>query len=210
MNRLTDRARVIPRTLIGTTLTAARLPLTTLERVTGQGGNTEWPPAMAFESAEATVETVLGGLLRDDELVARGRLRRTRIAKLREAARLDTLADAERMQAAHELQERREEADRRREQVEQAADRREQDVERQAQQRKAAVQRQANARKQAVRSQAAAAQTAVDRAERDAKLRAADATAEALEAERAALEAEDTAVAIDDTLDGQREARRST
>jgi hypothetical protein len=209
MSALTTRVRAIPRTLIDTTLTAARLPLMTLERVTGQQGNAEWPPAMAFEAAEATVETVLGGLLRDDDLVSRGRLRQTRLAKLREATELETVAEQRRRQAATELQERREETERRREQVEQAAEQREQEVERQAQQRKAAVERQASARKQSVRKQAAHAEQAVERVERTAKLQAADAQAQALEAERAALEAEDTAVAVDETLDGQREARRS-
>lgn len=209
MTNLTKRARVIPRTVIGTTLQAARLPLTTLERVTGRRGNDEWPPAMAFESAEATVESMLGALLHDDELAARGRLRRTRLAKLRQAVELETLAEQERARAANELQARREETGRRREQVEKATEAKEHEVERQAEQRKQQVQKQAASRKQAVRKQAAATEKAVERQERQGRLEAADAQAAAVASEREALSAEDQALEIDSALEGTREQRKS-
>src|SRR3954452_12262030 len=103
MSKLATTARSPPRMLIDTTMNAARLPLTAAERVSGQAGNEEWPPALAFEGGQATVETVLGSLLRDDELVSRGRLRQAKLGKLKEAAQLEAIADEERSRAQQQL-----------------------------------------------------------------------------------------------------------
>jgi len=63
-------------------------------RLRGQQPNEQWPPALAFEGLEAGVETVLGSLLRDDVLVEQGRMRQAKVAQLRKAEQLETLADA--------------------------------------------------------------------------------------------------------------------
>src|SRR3954451_23617949 len=170
MSKLVTTVRSLPRTLIDTTFNAARLPLTAAERVTGQGGNEEWPPALAFEGGQAAVETVLGGLLRDDELVSRGRLRQARLGKLKTAGQLEAVAEEERTRAQQRLQQQRERNEQVRDQAESRADEREQKVGQQAQKRTAQVQKSAQARKQAVRKQAAATEAALDKQERTAKL----------------------------------------
>src|SRR4051794_25148894 len=125
MSKAIQTARQLPGFVLGTTLQAARLPLTAVARVTGQARNDEWPPLVAFEGAEAAVETTIGSLLRDDALVSRGRLRQARVAKLKEAAQLDAVAERKRRKADDQLEVRRQAAEERREQVEETAEQRE-------------------------------------------------------------------------------------
>jgi hypothetical protein len=209
MSTLVTRARALPRAVIGTTLGAARLPLDMAAKVSGQSGNEEWPPALAFATAEATVDTVLGALLRDGELVSRGRLQQARVAKLKEAAQLEAVADVERVEARTRLEEQRQANERKREQVEEQAERREQQVEQEAEQRRQQVAQAAATRKQSVREQAQATEATIDKQERNARLAAMTAETQALDAEREALEAKETVAATDATLEGAREERRS-
>jgi hypothetical protein len=209
MSKLLTNARKLPGLVVGTSLQAARLPITAAAKVTGQTGNDEWPLSVAFEGVEAAVETTVGGLFGDDELVSRGRLRQARIAKLKQAAQLEAIAEQERVDADNELEARREAAERRREQVEESAEQREKRLEQEAQKRKQEVAKTADQRKAATQKQAAVARKAVDRKEREAKLAAAEAETKALSKEKAALSAEDKAVAVDDAIDANREARAS-
>ncbi|HET7530586.1 MAG TPA: hypothetical protein VFJ98_06465 [Mycobacteriales bacterium] len=209
MSKLMTTARRLPGLVVGTSLQAARLPVSAAAKITGQAGNEEWPPALAFEGVEAAVETTVGGLFRDDELVSRGRLRQARIAKLRKAAQLEAVAEQERRQADDELEARRDAAERRREQVEETAEQREQRLEQEAARRKQQVTKTATKRKATAQKQTAAARKSVERQERDAKLEAAEAETAALAKEKAALQAEDKAVAIDEAIDANREVRAS-
>jgi hypothetical protein len=209
MSKILTNARKLPGLVVGTSLQAARLPITAAAKVTGQTGNEEWPLSVAFEGVEATVETTVGGLFRDDELVSRGRLRQARITKLKEAAQLEAIAEQERVEADNELDARREVAERRREQVEESAEQREKRLEQEAQKRKQDVAKGAAQRKAATQKQAAAARKAVERNERDANLAAAEAETKALAKEKAALSAEDKAVAVDEAIEANREARAS-
>src|SRR5690242_8344978 len=97
----------LPRTVIKTYLSAARLPLSAVAKASGQQHNEKWPPTLAFEGLEASVETVLGSLLRDDNLIEAGRLRQAKVAQLRKAAQLEAVADSTRTQAREEFVERR-------------------------------------------------------------------------------------------------------
>jgi flagellar biosynthesis GTPase FlhF len=209
MSKILTNARKLPGIVVGTSLQAARLPINAAARVTGQSGNEEWPLSVAFEGVEAAVETTVGGLFRDDDLVSRGRLRQARITKLKEAGQLEAIAEQERVEADNELDARRDAAERRREQVEESAEQREKRLEQEAQKRKQEVSKSAAQRKAATKKQAAAAREAVERKERDAKLAAAEAETEALAKEKAALSAEDKAVAVDEAIDANREARAS-
>jgi len=209
MTKAINAARQLPGFVVGTTLQAARLPLNAVARVTGQSSNEAWAPAVAFDSAEAAVETTLGSLLRDDALVSRGRLRQARLAKIKEAAELELLAERKRQQAADELEAKREAVAERRQQVEETAEQREQRIEQQAAQRQAKVAKAAASKKTAVRKQKTAAEQQIERQERQAKLAAADAEAAALDLERAALSAEDAAIAADEAIDESKEARAS-
>src|SRR5947209_19268004 len=99
--------QAFPRTLISGYLSAARLPLDVVARARGQRDNEQWAPTLAFEGFEAGVQTVLGSLLRDETLVEHGRLRQAKVAQLRRAAQLETIADTSRAQAQEKFTERR-------------------------------------------------------------------------------------------------------
>jgi flagellar biosynthesis GTPase FlhF len=207
MTKRVTTARKLPGLLVGTSLQAARLPLTAAAKATGQSSNEEWPPALMFEGVEAAVETTVGGLLRDDTLVSRGRLRQARLTKLKEAAQLEAIAESERAEAADELAARKQAAEKRREQVEETTEQREQRLQQEAAKRKQQVAKTAAERKAATAKQTAAQRKVVERQERDAKLAAAEAESKALSKEKAALVAEDTTVALDEAIDVNREAR---
>jgi hypothetical protein len=88
-----------PRSLVSGYLRATRLPITALERIAKQQDNDRWPPAVAYESFEATVETVVGSWLHDDVLVNKGQVRRAKVARLRKATSLVSLAAQEQTEA---------------------------------------------------------------------------------------------------------------
>lgn len=210
MTKAIDTARQLPGFVVGTTLQAARLPLSAVARVTGHGGNDAWAPVVAFDSAGAAVETTLGSLLGDETLVSRGRLRQARLEKIKQAAELEAVAERKRRQAADELEAKRDALAERRQQVEETAEEREARIEQQAAKRQAKVAKAASTRKAAARKQAAATEKSIEKQERQAELAAANAEATALDLERAALSAEDAAIATDEAIDESREARASS
>jgi hypothetical protein len=201
--------QTLPRTVISTYLSVARLPLSAVAKASGQQDNEQWPPALAFEGFEASVETVLGSLLRDNDLVETGRLRQAKVAQLRKAAQLEAVADTTRQQAREEFAERRDAAAAKKQQAEQRAETREQQIEREAAARKAEVDR-ATAKKKAAAQQVKAAQDKViDRRERVATTEALTKEEQALKAQQAALETAETVDVIDDTIEGNKAARKT-
>lgn len=202
--------KAVPRTVVGTSLKALRLPLSAVERATGQQEKPDWPPAMAYEALEANVETVLGGLLRDETLVERGRLRQAKLAQLRKAAELATVAEQERQRADRDLDQRQQQAETKREQAERTAQQREQQAKRAAAQRERQVQQQTARKAAAAREVKERQDDALARQERAAKLDALGQEAQALQASKKALDAEATVHAIDDTLEGSKEARKTS
>jgi len=201
--------RNLPRTVIKTYLSAARLPLNAVAKANGQQGNEQWPPALAFEGFEASVETVLGSLLRDDTLIEAGRLRQAKVAQLRKAAELEAVADTTRTQAREEFTERREAAQAKRTQAEQRAAQREQQIEREAEQRKNKVDQTTTKKKAAAQQAKAAQEKVIDRRERVATTEALTNEEKALAAQQEALDAAETAGVIDDTIEGNKAARRT-
>jgi len=201
--------RNLPRTVIKTYLSAARLPLNAVAKANGQQGNEQWPPALAFEGFEASVETVLGSLLRDDTLIEAGRLRQAKVAQLRKAAELEAVADTTRTQAREEFTERREAAQAKRTQAEQRAAQREQQIEREAEQRKNKVDQTTSKKKAAAQQAKAAQEKVIDRRERVATTEALTNEEKALEAQQEALDAAETVEVIDETIEGNKAARRT-
>ena len=199
-----------PRAVVSTYLSAARLPLNAVAKARGQQDNEQWPPALAFEGFEAGVETVLGSLLRDEQLAQAGRLRQAKVAQLRKAAYLETVAETKRRQADTQFVQRREQAEQKRQAAEQRAQQREQQVERQAQQRKAAADQAAERKKAAARKTAAAQEEVIERRERAGTLKSLDQEAKALKVQQDALDAAKTAEVIDESIEGTKEARKSS
>jgi colicin import membrane protein len=199
----------LPRTVVTTYLNVARLPLSAVAKLSGQQGNEQWPPALAFEGFEASVETVVGSLLRDDELVESGRLRQAKVAQLRKAASLEAIADTTREQAREEFAQRRAAAESTKQQARERAQQREQQVERQAEQRKAQAESKAAKKKAAARQVKAAQEKTIERRERVAEQQALATEAEALKAQKEALDTAETVDVIDDTIEGSKAARHT-
>jgi phage-related minor tail protein len=201
--------QALPRTVINTYLSMARVPFKAVAKASGQQGNEQWPPALAFDGFEASVQSVLGSLLRDDRLLERGRLGQAKVAQLRKAAELEAVAQAERDAARQEFTERRDDAETKRQEAAQRAVQREREVEQQAQQRKREADNKAATQAAAARQTKAAQDKAIDRRGRVATTQALTEEAEALKARQQALDAAETVDVIDDTIEGTKAARKS-
>jgi len=201
--------RAVPRAAVGAGLGLARLPVSALARVASQTSNEQWPPTMAFEGFEAGVETLVGSLLRDETLVSRGRVRQAKLAQLRRALTLETVASEQREQADVQFQAKREQAEQQRQVAAERAQQREQQLEQQAAQRERAVEQKAAKKAAAAREVKAAQDKSLQRQERAGKATALDKEAEALSAQKQALDAEATVDVIDESIDGTKAARQT-
>jgi len=201
--------QTLPRTVVNTYLSVARLPLNAVAKVSGQHDNEQWPPALAFEGFEASVETTLGSLLRNDLLLESGRVRQAKVAQLRKAAQLEAVADTKRELAQQEVRETREQAAAKRTAATQRAEQREQNIEREATQRKAQVGQKAAKQTAAAQQTKAAQEKVIERRERAATVQALAEESDALKAQQEALEAAETVDTIDQTIDGTKEARKT-
>lgn len=203
-------SQAVPRLIVSGYLKAVRLPLTATERIAKQQGNEQWPPALAFERFEAGVETVVGSLLRDDALVDKGRLRQAKVVQLRRAAELETLAVQEKKQADERLQQRREKVADERDETERRAEQRKQELERQAELHERKVEEKAAKKAAAARQVKASQDKAITRQERTAKTAALKAESRALNVTKDALEADETVDVIEDTIEGNKQARKTS
>ncbi|HVW79959.1 MAG TPA: hypothetical protein VHB69_03340 [Mycobacteriales bacterium] len=188
---------------------AVRMSLRAAERLSGQAGNDSWPPAMALEGFEATIEALVGTLTRDESLTRSAELRRAKLAKLREAAVLETEAEVTREKAEERFEERRESAQQRRAAATAAAEKQKAAARQQAEQRKKAAEREAADKIAAARATKAKGDEAIDRQERAAKLEVLENEDEALEASRDAIKAEETVDLIDETIEAHKESRKT-
>lgn len=206
---ITDILRLVPRTVVSGYLRAARLPLTAAERIAKQQDNEAWPPALAFEGLEANVESVVGALIRDPALVESGRLRQAKVAKLREAGELGTVAELEKEQARQEEQSRKAEIAVQRKRTVQATKERKENVEQQAAAEERKVEAKAAKKASAAREQKAAQAKATERRERAGRVEALDEEAKALEIVKDALEAEEKTNLIDEAIEANKESRKT-
>jgi len=207
---ITERIRVVPRGVVGTYLRAGRLPLTVAERIARKQGDEKWAPTVAYEQLQAGVETQFGKFLRDEELATKGRLRGEKVAQLKRAAKLETIAEGEREVADESFERRREQAERKKVEAERKADKREQELERQAQVRERKAQEKAAKKASAAQELKQQQDKAIERRERVAKSQALAKESEALTAAKKALDAERTVDTIDDTLEGTKQARKTS
>jgi hypothetical protein len=203
------KLQALPRRVINTYLSAARLPLTAVAKVSGQQQNDQWPPALVFEGVEASIQTTLGSLLRDEQLLDSGRLRQAKVAQLRKAAELEALAESERDVAQQEFTEKLDQAQAKRRAAEQQATQREEQIEREAQQRKAQADQKAVKQAAAARRAKAAQDKAIERRERAATGQALIEESAALQKQKEALDAAETVAVIDETIEGTKEARKT-
>jgi hypothetical protein len=200
----------IPRTIVCTWLRTARLPLDAVEAVVHRGEHdVEWPPAIAFDSFEATVKQFAGSILHDDELTQDGRLAQARVAQLREAVELDAVAEQHKTQAEAEFEERRQADEQHREEVQKQADQREAALERErAEKKRRAADEDARKRKQAAQVEAVE-ERIVEREDRVARATRIVAERDALQHERKAVAAEGRVTDLDGKLEDTKAARKS-
>lgn len=209
MPNLQTRVQSIPRTLVRNYFDAARLPLKAAGSVLRRGDKSaEWAPALAFDAVEANVKQVVGALLRDDELTQEGRLAQAKVAQLRKAADLETLATQAKAEADAEYRQRIEADEQAKATIEDQAEAREAALadEKARRQREAA----AKARRQAeaARKAAAAEEQVVAKQERAARSTRVRAEQEAVRDQRKALEATEDVIAIDRALEATKAARK--
>ena len=134
-------------TLVRAGCAAARLPLDLAEGQLLGERRADWPPVLIFDTVESGIKQLVGSLTRDATLVQEGRLERAKVAELREAVELETVAESRR-EAADAEHEARLEAD---------EDRRRQVEDRKVEQQRAAertARREATARRDRDRAQA--------------------------------------------------------
>ena len=197
-------------TLVRAGCAAARFPLEFAEGQLIGERRADWPPVLIFDTFESSFKQLVGSMTRDDELVQEGRLERAKVAELRKAVELETVADSQRDAAAAEHEARIQADEARRRQIES----RKSDRERTALAERAAEQQRADAdveRKRVATARAdAAAQAEV---ERKARVEA----AERIKAEKAAIAKERRAVAakrkasrIDDRLVAAKATRKAS
>jgi len=199
----------VPRTLIGAYFRVGRVSLDLVARMAGQGDNESWPPALLFDNFEGNVDAVVGGLLRDETLLKKGRLQQARVAQLRQGAELRTVAEQERVRADETLEKRRAQAEQERKRAGRNAEQREQEIQKEAEQAEQRVQQTALRRKAATRQAKAAQDKAIERRERSAKTEALAKEASALDAAKQALNAQETVDVVEDTIEGTKAARKS-
>jgi hypothetical protein len=200
----------IPRTIVCTWLRTARLPFDAVEAVVRRGEHdVEWPPAIAFDSFEATVKQLAGSIFHDDELAQDGRVAQARVAQLRKAVELDAVAEQRKTQADVEFEQRRQADEQHRQQVQKQADQREAALERErAEKKRRAGEEDARKRNQAAQLEKAE-EKKVEREDRAARATRISAERNALEQKRKAVAAKSRVTDLDDKLEDTKAARKS-
>jgi dTMP kinase len=197
----------IPGALVRRVLQTARLPLTLAELVLRRSDDSR--PALAFEAIGANVKRAVGSVLRDETLIAEGRLQEMRTAELGRAKELEAEA-AQRQAAADAKLEARLEADETRraqakleasEKLEAAA----QDRHRKEQQ----ADQEARQKGEATRNAQAASQHAVATRERAARSKKLASERKAMASARKASGAKKAVKRVDGKLTNSREARKA-
>jgi hypothetical protein len=202
--------RTIPRTVTNGYLRLLRAPLSAAERVTGQQDNEAWPPTLAFERLQAKLEGVVGVALRDEELLEAARLREEKVKKLIEARTLQEASDLERATARDKQRSREAEISVQRGKTARAAQERKNAINAEAERKKRAAEQDAAKKERAAHAQEAAHEKAIDRRERATKAEALRTEAEALDLTDEALSAREKVDLIDETIEGSKEARKSS
>ena len=197
-------------TLVRAGCNAARFPLEFAEGQLLGERRADWPPVLIFDTVESSIKQLVGSITRDDALVQEGRLERAKVAELRKAVELETVAELQRDVAAAEHASRIQADEARREQIES----RRTDRERVAKAERAAEHQRVEADAERKRAAAARADAATQaEVERKGRLEAAErikAEKVAIAKERRAVAAKKQASRIDDRLDAAKATRKAS
>ncbi|MEY2473235.1 MAG: hypothetical protein QOK28_2564 [Actinomycetota bacterium] len=198
----------IPRNAVKGALDVMRLPLSTVERLSGQSANEAWPPALMFEEFQAEAKKFAGSMLRDETLVEEGRLQSVKVTELRRSLELKTKAEAVREQADAELTQKQKAAERERQQAAQQASEREAAIARDERAAKQRVQTETKRAADSVAKADAAREEAIAAADREARRVKADAEAAALAKQQRAVVSIDTATTLADAVEKKKAQRK--
>lgn len=201
--------KTINRTVVRTTLEGLRLPLSTVERLTGQTANEAWAPALLFGDFQSNALQIVGGFLRDDELVTEGRLQAAKLSELRRAGELELRAEQTRQQADAKLEQQRAAVAKDRQQVAQRAQARENAVEQDVRQAEQALAKEARDAQAEIDAAAEKRDRQVAAQERSARLAAADAESKALAKQQAAIASAERAGALGEKLETKKQQRKN-
>lgn len=190
----------IPRASVKLLLCTARLPISTVERIVGRDEVRAWPPTLAFDGLAGSVEQVVGSLLRDDELEEHGRLEQTRVAELRDAARLETLAEQVEDEATRTYRQRRKADERKRGEATDRAQQREAAAERDRRQSASAVEAKTDERRAQVREAKHERDASLEKKERKARQESVAKERQAVEKAKDAADAKTQALEADEKV----------
>jgi dTMP kinase len=197
--------QTLPRTAITSYLEAIKWPVETGLRLAGRE---DGPAALAVDRVDGTVRTVIGGVLRDEQLRQDGNRRLTAVEERTRAIRLRVEAELRRERADEEFAEDRERAAAVREQAEERAEEQRKRAERAKQARERRAAEAERKRKAASDAAAAKVEEAVEeRAKRD-RLEVLEERAEALDKQEDALTATDEAQRLAAAAGAAKEARK--
>jgi hypothetical protein len=195
---------------LGLWLQALRVPLTAYEAVARRGdADAGWPPAVAFDTFEASVREVVGRLLRDEQLVAQAHLIRVKVGQIRKAADLEAAAEGKRAEARDDLDVRLEDNAVRRARVRDAAEERKARLQAEHEQRELEIEREAAERRQRGRRADQAVEQGLQRTERSDRAHRVQRRTETAEAGRKALKAQQDLTQLDSTIAASKATRRS-
>ncbi len=199
----------IPRTAVKSALDAMRLPLSTIERLTGQAENQAWPPALMFEEFQASAKQFAGSVLRDETLVEEGRLQSVKVGELRRSFELDLKAEATREQADAQLARKHESAERERQQAEQQAREREAEIARLKRNTEARVKADAKRAAETVAKAEKIREDQLAAADRVTRLGNADAESAALAKQKKAVASISKVTTLADAVETKKAKRKS-
>lgn len=210
-NTVTSTARAASRTALDLWFKAVEAPIGVAARITGrEADQTGGQLLEVFEGVQAQIEEQVGQLLRDQVLVQRAGLRRTKLAEQARAEQLRTAADIERHEADRRFSKQRQAAERQREEVAERAEQRKQQAEKQKAAVKRQAEKQAAARRTATAKAEQRAEEVIDERAREQRKTALSRESAALQTESMAVQAEKQLDAIDAAIEASKEDRRSS
>ncbi len=201
--------KTLNRTVVRTTLEGLRLPLSTLERLTGQADNEAWPPALLFQDFQANALRLVGGFLGDDELVSQGRLQAAKLSELRRASELELRAEQTRQNADAKLEQQRRAAAQDRQRAEKRAQSRAEAVEQDIRQAETELSQEARQAQAEIDAAAETRRREVAAKERRTRLAALDREETALAKQQAAIASTERAAALDEKLETKKQQRKN-
>lgn len=199
----------IPRTAVKNALDALRLPLSTIERLSGQSENEAWAPALMFEEFQASAKQFAGSVLRDRTLVEEGRIQGVKVSELRRSLELEVKAEAAREQADAKLQQQHDAAERERQRVEEEARKREADIARNKREAAARVKAEAQRAAETVAKVEEAREERIAATDRAARLANADAETKAIAKQKKAVSSIDKVATLADAVETKKAQRKS-